>query len=302
MPSVPAKLAVLASLDRPKTLSQILDQADLQRETARKAVHGLADEGLVTTHKDGRDLVVTPTSTSVPERARILVDDYPRRDWRDVFHGDRPALLHVVDHVGDPEIAAEVCDKARSTVYHALKKLGASGVVVKPDGEYGINPRIQALRDLLAGMDEARATHRLRQLGPEAHLVWHLGPELLVRAPPDVDAEGFEPAALSVFARYDVPLLHPDRVFLHASHRDLTAADHILLALLVDPPSLRNRSYAALAYEQAGHPQLDRKARIYGLEDVTDDLVRYVGAREDIEGFLPWSEHQEYREQYEVDS
>lgn len=149
-------------------------------------------------------------------------------------------------------------------------------------------------------MDEAQATHRLHQLDPEAHLVWHLGPELLVRAPPDVDAEGFEPAALSVFNRYDVPLLHPDRVYLHASHRDLTAADHILLALIADRQSATNRSYAALVYEQAGHPRLDRRARIYGLEDLADDLVRYVEAREDIEGFLPWSEHEEYREQYEV--
>lgn len=300
MPLPPAQLATLASLGEPKTTSGLARENGRPYETVYKAVRDLEKRGVITTHREGRALVATPRSLALSSLARSLIFDFPRQDWGRVFHGDRPMLLHVLDVTHDPELAAEMCGKSRSLVYHAIKTHAERGLLVGKAGRYSLNPRIQPLRELLGEMDRVGADHRLHGIDPEARRIWSLGPEILYATTQDEAPSGTQPAALSSFPAYGLDLITGDRAYRVVIKRELDAADAILQTLLVEPTSRINRSYAALLFEKAKPANLERKAMIYGLEKEALDLARFVMERAKIDGFLPWAEHERYRRQYEV--
>ncbi len=300
MPVPPAQLSVLVSLEEPKRLTQIAEENALQQGTARKAVKTLEEQGVVETHKEAGHLVVACTSKALPPLARALIFDQPRSDWDRVLHGDRPTVLHVLDRVNHPALTAEVCDKTRRAIYHAIETHAPRGLLVETENGYRINPRLSALREFLSELTRTTAHHRTSRIDRDAGLIWHLGPELLLRSPNDLEGETIRPGALSRFGLYDVPLMTGQRSYYYVSTRELDAADAILQALLVDPESRIHRSYAALVYEKTRPDNLDHKARIYGLRDEAEQLAEYVERREQVGRFLPWEEHDRYRRQYGV--
>lgn len=300
VPVPPTKLVLLVGLDEPRQLTQLAEDNGLQLGTARKALNVLEEQGLVATHKEDGNLVASCTANAIPALARSVLFDQPRRDWRKAFHGDRPMLLHVLDQVHHPELTARVCDKSRRAVYYAIETHASRGLLVETEDGYQINPRLASFRELLTEMAKTTAHHRTRQLDPDARLLWHLGPELLLRSNRDLESDDVHPGALSRFAEYGVPLMSGESSYVYVATRELDASDAILQALLVDPESRVNRSYAALVYERTQPDNLEHKARIYGLQEEARKLVEYVETREQLEGFLPWGEHDRYREQYGV--
>ncbi len=300
MPDPPAQLSILASLDSPKEITALAEANELPHRTAHQAVEVLEDKGIVTSHKEGRERIVTPASKALPGLARALLFDIPRDDWDRILHGDRPMQLHVLDRVGHARLIAEVCSKGRSTLYRTVEILGPAGVLVKRDGRWCINPRIGQLREFVAELARVQAHHRMGELDPTATLVWHVGPELLLRSTHDLESPHVHRGALSAFAEHGAELFLGTGTYYYAATRELDVADTILQGLLIEPESRINRSYCALLYEQEQPEDLEHKAAIYGLETEARDLVAYVETHEATEGFLPWDEHDRYRRQYGV--
>lgn len=300
MPAPPAQLALLASLAEAKGVTALARENGLPYEAAYKAVRQLEKRGILSTHREGKTLVASSRSPLAPSLARAVIFDFPQQDWSRVFHGDRPTLLRVLDKVGDPELAAEVSGKSRSLVYYAIKTHAPRGLLVRKDGEYSINPRIAPLRKLLEELDRVEAAQRLHEIDPEARLVWSLGPEILFASDKRHFPAKVQLAALSRFDEYGVSLVTGDIAYHCATKRSLDAADAILQALLIDPESKINRAYCAILFEKTKPPTLERKARIYGLVDEARDLVHYVSTHEPVDGFLPWRDHERYRQQYGV--
>lgn len=298
----PSHLAVLAHLDQPQPVSELAAATRLPLDTVYKAVRTLQQDGVLATHREGRQLVATCTSKPLPSLARALLHDYARSDWSLVLHGDRPTVLHVLNRVRRPELAAEVCGKARSTIYHTTKALGPRGILVRKRGGYVLNPRLGPLRLYLDELAEAKAHHRASALDPAATLLWFLGPELLLRSRKELRGQDVHVGALSAFAEHDVELFTGDAAYYHVATRRLDVADAILQGLLVDPESQINRSYGALVYEKERPDSLLGKAPIYGLEREAEALIRYVTTHEPGDLFLPWREHQRYRSLYGVRS
>lgn len=300
MPAPPAQLAILASLGEPQAVRALAQANGFPYDTAYKAVRELEKRGIIATHREGRALVAASRSALAPPLARSLVFDHPRSDWSQVFHGDRPTLLHVLDVVGAPELTAEVCGKSRSLVYHAIKTHAPRGLLVRKDDSYSIHPRLATLRSLLEELDRTAAAHRLHELDPDATPTWSLGPELLFASKKRFAEKQVHLGALSRFSRYGLSFITGQTTYYFVSKRKLDAADAILQALLVDPESRVNHSYCALLLEKTEPRELLRKSRIYGLSEEARALQRYVETHEAAGRFLPWREHERYREQYGV--
>lgn len=295
----PAQLAILASLTEPKGVSVLASENGLPYEAAYKAVRESEKRGVVATHREGRALVASCRSALAPQLARSLILDYPRQDWGRVFHGQRPTLLRVLDQVGEPELTAEVCGKSRSLVYHAIKTHAPRALLIRKGGTYAVNPRLTVLRSLLEELDRVEAAHRLHEIEPDARIVWSLGPEILFASRKRLASPRAQLAALSRFGEYGIDLIMGEATTYCVTKRRLDAADAILQTL-IGPGSSINRSYCALLYEKAKPADFERKSKIYGLEAEARALVRYVQTHEAPEGFLPWREHEEYREQYKL--
>lgn len=295
-----AKLALLAALATADSVAEISEATGYDPTRIRRVSSQLADQGLVTKRKRGREVEIAPASRSLASHARELVEDFPNQDWGTILHGDRPLVLHVLDHVGRVRETAEVVGQTPSGVRYTAKSLGQRGILVQPDGEYRFHPRHRALRGFVDEWAKHRAHHRVEGLDPSGYVLWYLGPEVLFKSDEDdLDGDDVHPGAVSAFHAYGVPLI-TGSYYYFVSERDLDAADAILQCLVAEPDSPVHRSYCALVYEKALPENLVRKARIYGLEEEARALRTYVREQEAPDGFLPWDEHDEYRRQYEV--
>lgn len=302
MAGPPLQLAVLASLETPRSVKELAEANELPYQGVYKAVRELTDRGVVTSHREGKELVVEVAAPAVPGLARTLLLDQRRKDWCRIFHGDRPIVLHVLDRTGDAGLTAEICAKTTRAVHYTIRDLGPAGVLVKPGGRYRINPVLHALKALAAELATVEGLRRLRAVDPNARPLWSLGPEVLFRSDEDLDQAGVHVAALSAFAAYDVPLVTMRGGYYYLAQRALDVADAILQGFLVAPGNKIHRSYCALVYEKHRPKNLAKKAPIYGLEEEAQALLRYVDGDPHDPGdvFLPWHAHQRYREQYGV--
>lgn len=300
MPTPPPQLAVLASLGEPRTVRQLAEANALPYQGVYKAVEELVRRGILTSHREGKDLVVEAAPPAVPGLARSLLLDHSRQDWRHVFRGSRPVLLYVLDRVGDPKLAAYVCDKTPRAVYYTIRSLGARGLLVKRHGRYAINPGLPSLKALLEELAKVESLTRLRDVDPKARALWSLGPEVLFKSEEGLNTPRVHIAALSAFARFGVPLVIMHSRYYYLASRPLDVADAILQGFLVEPESRTNRTYCALVYEKHRPKNLVTKARIYGLHEQAEALIRYVDDHEPADLFLPWREYDRYRRQYGV--
>jgi hypothetical protein len=272
----------------------------LPYQAVYKAVQELLERGILRGHREGKDLVVEAAVPAVPGLARGLLLDHPRQVWGRVFHGDRPIVLHVLDRIGEPALTAHVCGKTPRAVYYTIRSLGPRGLIVKRGGQYAINPQLHSLKAMLEELAKAEGRRRLRDVDAEAWPLWTLGREVLFKSEAKLSGSGVHIAALSAFAKYSVPLVIMHGSYYYLASRPLGVADAILQGLLVEPESRTNRSYCALVFEKRRPGDLLKKARIYGLGDQAEALIRYVDQHEPGNLFLPWRDHARYRRQYGV--
>lgn len=295
-----AKLALLAELDTAKSISALSDATGYSPIRVRRVVHDLADKGLVTKHKTGREIEVQAASKPISSKARSLLNEFPDQEWGRVLHGDRALVLHVLDQVGRLRPTAGVVGQTPRGVGYTAKSLAERGILVREDSEYRLHPRHHVLGEFLEEYVRVRAHHIVGELDPDARVIWYLGPEVLFRSDEaDLARDDLQLAALSAFPTFGVDLVTQAHHYI-LSRRELGVADAILQGLLVEPGNRINRSYCALVYEKTLPDDLVRKARIYDLEDEARRLRAYVRERKAFEGFLPWEEHERYRDQYGV--
>jgi DNA-binding transcriptional ArsR family regulator len=290
----------LASLDEPTRVQEIADDNGLPYQTVYTAAQKLEDQGIVTSRKEGRQRILSPASPTLPGLAQTLLFDHAREDWDQVFRGDRPVVLHVLHRVGRPSLVADVVDKAERTIHHAIETHAPRGLLVKDGEDYRINPRLGALVEMLEEWAKLRSHNLLPTVAPGGRMVWTLGPEFLFQASDPPREDTIQVGALSRFAQYGIDLMMPGPTYYYRAHRDLDVADAILQALLVEPESKRERSYAALLYEQEQPENLTIKAHIYRLEEQARAIRRYVETHEPDGVVRPWDGHDRFREQYGV--
>jgi DNA-binding transcriptional ArsR family regulator len=300
VPVPPTRLAILASLDEPTRVQEIVDDNGLPYQTVYTAAQELEDQGIVTSRKEGRQRILSSASPNLPGLTQTLLFDHSREDWNQVFRGDRPVVLHVLHRVGRPSLVADIVDKAERTIHHAIETHAPRGLLVKDGEDYQINPRLGALVEMLEEWAKLRSHNLLQEVAPGGRMVWTLGPEFLFQAGETPGEDPIHAGALSRFAEYGIDLMMPGPTYYYRAHRELDVADAILQALLVEPESKRERSYAALLYELEQPEDLAFKAHIYGLEQQSRAIRRYVETHETDGFFLPWDEHNRFREQYGV--
>lgn len=295
----PGQLIALASLGDAKSTLQLANDNETPYPSMHKAVRGLEKSGFVRTKRQGRMLWVSAVSPELPALARALMSEAPRQDWRNVFRGSRPYFLDALDRTGSPELAAEMTSKARSSAYHAIKAHSEQGILVKQDGRYSINPRLQHLRRFLRKASLYHAYAQVHDVDPDATILWAGGPEALFASRKGLESSNVQEGGLSAFHRFGIDLIEPELRHYFLGTRRLDAADAILQALLASPASTVTKSYCALLYETQRPSTLDAKAVLYGLEPEAKLLRKYVDTHK-APGFMGWDQHERYREQYGV--
>lgn len=311
MPAPPEQLRALASLDSEKSVRRLAQDNGSPYPSMQKAVNTLEKVGLVTTIRQGRERLVKPASTQLASLARALIMDAPRQDWRSIFRGERLVLLHVLDRVRDPALVAEVCNVARTTVYHAIRTLAPSGLLLKDGNGYRVNSRLVEFRAFLLEWNTVRSTKAIHDLDPQATGMWRLGPELMFRSRNPVVAPHVHLGAFSAMAQLGAPIVEKtEATTYYVSRRPLTASDAVLQAMVMEgnntaeatlPPAKSVRAQWTAFIEahvpRDSYPDLQQRAKIYGKVSEVQDILTYL-RNHDAAGFLAWPEYERIRQQF----
>lgn len=286
-------LAVLAA-SAGDSIRDVAMQHQVSYAQAYGAVQALSSEGLVRIQREGKRALLSPGSPAIGALAAALLrKDHPA--WPHVFHGDRVLLLHALHRLHDIPLAALVTGYARSSAYQAVRQLAEKGILLHKRGQYQVHRQHADLADFVEEWTRLRAQHLARELHPEARVLHHVGPEVLFRAPGEL--EGAQPAGLAAFGLHGIDIRPADPRPHALAVRSLGAGDHLCQALKASPVDPITRSYAALLWERI-RPELEGPARIYGVTSEAHAVRRYVEERQDQDGFLPWREHERYRGMY----
>jgi hypothetical protein len=80
----------------------------------------------------------------------------------------------------------------------------------------------------VAELAEVQAHHRVSELDPTSTLVWHVGPELLLRRAHELEGPHVHLGALSAFVGHGGERVLGEGTYYYAATRELEAADAIL--------------------------------------------------------------------------
>jgi hypothetical protein len=160
--------------------------------------------------------------------------------------------------------------------------------------KYSVSPRFQSLADFVIEFRHYLNEKITTEFASDGVILWESNHEIIVESKRNREADGFQLTAVSLFARFEIPLLAGTSYFFYSPRRKkLRLEDAILHALLLPDRSIlpillvwkKNRQEISLPYTE-------RQAERYGASDRVQKTVRYFETRgaERPEGFPPWDE------------
>ncbi|WEL18783.1 Transcriptional regulator, contains HTH domain [Halorhabdus sp. SVX81] len=301
------ELAVLATVDRGDTISELASKLDHSESYLSRAVGDLAQNGLVYTERDGRRKRVVPSDARAVEIYQDLVRQHSHIDFAELLTGKAIEVLYYLDQPRTVSEIATRSDNYRNTVNRVLKRFRDRGLVGTDDGRYDFNADFDRLQEFARELVHHLHRQRLESVAPQGTILWEDYDEFLAQAETEIDAEGFQETGLARFAAFDLQfLLTSHRYYRFSTELDeVSPAELCCHTLLIDDGS-RHRSYCLLllSHVDVDEEDLRDQAAKYDLEAEIDALLRYIetqGEVKDDDRLPEWDEFQELAADYEVD-
>ncbi|ACV12208.1 conserved hypothetical protein [Halorhabdus utahensis DSM 12940] len=302
------ELAVLATVDRGDTISQLATKLDHSESYLSRAVGDLAQNGLVYTERDGRRKRVVPSDARAVEIYQDLVRQHSHIDFSELLTGKAIEVLYYIDQPRTVSDIADRSDNYRNTVNRVLKRFRDRGLVGTDDGRYDFNADFDRLQEFARELVHHLHRQRLESVAPQGTILWEDYDEFLAQAETEIDAEGFQETGLARFAAFDLQFLLTDHRYYRFSTEldEVSPAELCCHTLLIDDGS-RHRSYCLLLLSHVDvdvdEEDLRDQAAKYDLADKIDALLRYLETNGvvDDDRLPEWDEFQGLAADYEVD-
>ncbi|WP_144927921.1 MarR family transcriptional regulator [Halorubrum salsamenti] len=300
------ELAVLATVDRGDTISELATKLDHSESYLSRAVADLVEKGLVYTERDGRQKRVVPSDARAVELYQDLVRQHSHIDFPELLTGKTLEVLYYLDH---PRTVSEIADRSdnyRNTVNRVLKRFRDRGLVGTADGRYEFNADFDRLHEFARELTHHFHRQRLESVAPKGTILWEDYNEFLAQTETEIDAERFYETGLPRFAAFDLQfLLTGHRYYVYSEELDaISPAELCCHTLLIDNGS-RYRSYCLLllSHVDVDEDNLRTRSAKYDLEDEINALLRYLETHGEIQDDrLPeWDEFQKLVADYEID-
>jgi len=300
------ELAVLATVDRGDTISELASKLDHSESYLSRAVADLAQNGFVYTERDGRRKRVVPSDARAVEIYQDLVRQHSHIDFAELLTGKALEVLYYLDQPRTVSEIATRSDNYRNTVNRVLKRFRDRGLVGTDDGRYDFNADFDRLQEFARELVHHLHRQRLESVAPQGTILWEDYDEFLAQAETEIDAEGFQETGLARFAAFDLQfLLTSHRYYRFSTELDeVSPAELCCHTLLIDDGS-RHRSYCLLllSHVDVDEEDLRDQAAKYDLADKIDALLRYLETNGvvDDDRLPEWDEFQGLAADYEVD-
>ncbi|WP_245526282.1 helix-turn-helix domain-containing protein [Methanohalophilus mahii] len=226
----------------------------------------------------------------------ILIE-YPRLPLNNILTSSALTILAVLNNSCSISDIATKTGLNRKTVAYTIGQLAKYGIVLQENKKYFFSKRHSLIRSFVDNYWKYRTNKTLKEISPNAVLLWQRGPEILFKIDNDfidsdkpVKKESIHPTAMNIFPKYGLKVIS-DLGYYFYSKRDLKAEDYVIHTLLIDPYSPIYNSYALALYSKTGSTELVKFGKLYDMEDHTKTLQEYLRIKEKNSSFLlPWNE------------
>ncbi|MBX0287974.1 helix-turn-helix domain-containing protein [Halomicroarcula sp. F28] len=300
------EVRVLTGLRGEQTVSELAANLDRSLSYTSELVDQLETSGLVETRRQGKTKQIRLSDAKALELLAALTQQYSHIDWPELLSGAALRVCYFLDTQQTVTDLARRTDVHRSTVHRALSPLQHRGIVYQTDnGAYTLNDGFEQLSAFAREL--AHHVHRqtVEQQANTYTILWESLDEFLVQTTTEITEEQFIPTGPDQFQRYDLPLLARDRrYYLYSETMSELSPEILCCHMLVIDSGARAQSYCLLLLSHASidRDELRAQAAKYGVDDVVDELCRYLDTSGDQRtSRLPeWKDFQELAEEYEV--
>ncbi|ADE35635.1 hypothetical protein Mmah_0099 [Methanohalophilus mahii DSM 5219] len=290
-------IEIFKHLTHPKTVSEISTLLKLDHSTISKSINSLVESGLVVRRKQGRYTYVTRSESLHSRSLKDILIEYPRLPLNNILTSSALTILAVLNNSCSISDIATKTGLNRKTVAYTIGQLAKYGIVLQENKKYFFSKRHSLIRSFVDNYWKYRTNKTLKEISPNAVLLWQRGPEILFKIDNDfidsdkpVKKESIHPTAMNIFPKYGLKVIS-DLGYYFYSKRDLKAEDYVIHTLLIDPYSPIYNSYALALYSKTGSTELVKFGKLYDMEDHTKTLQEYLRIKEKNSSFLlPWNE------------
>ncbi len=279
------------------SVSEIGAQLQSLRPQVSRVVKSLERKGFVRTEKTGLSKTLYLSDAKHANDWRSLVLEFSHMPFDELLSGAALEVLSTVSclKLRNRKEIAECSLVSEAAVAKVLERLKQVGIVQKKNSVYGLSPRFNTLRDLVAGFRHYLSQRTALQFASDAVVLWSCGNEFIIETTgKSSEEQGFLLTGPSAFGTFGIPLIAPTYYFFHSPFaKKLRLEDSILHSLFLENRSMlpillvwkKNEKRLDMAY-------LEKQGEKYGADRLLDEITSYfrLEGRTRAPAFPPWNE------------
>src|SRR5436190_16633847 len=205
--------------DRTKaTVSEIAAELQALRPQVSRVVRSLEEKGFVRIQKMGLSKTVYLSDTKHANDWRSLVLEFSHVPFDKLLSGVALDVLSTISclKLRNRKEIAENSLVSEAAVAMTLERLKQVGIVQKKDSLYGLSPRFNTLRGLVAEFRLFLSQRTALEFASDAVVPWSCGNEFIIETKKSNVERGFLLTGPSAFGEFGIPLIVPTYYFFHS--------------------------------------------------------------------------------------
>ncbi|WP_297070623.1 winged helix-turn-helix domain-containing protein [Thermococcus sp.] len=299
-----AELRILPALHKPTSLKELSAQLGLSRARLSVIAKSLEEKGLVERRREGREIVLYPSSARALEVYHELSLKFPHIDFTPLLAGRNLKVIGGMA-VEKPRPAWEIALRAnmnRYTVHHVLAKLMESLIVGKNKEGYFITKRFSLIRDFVDEYFHLQNSIKAKRFSGDALVVWSGVNEFILatRSFKGTAWGSFQLTGLSRFGDFGLNIVSAGVYHYYWPSEGITLEEAAVHALTTTEPGARELLYIITLLRTKGFSvaKLRRLALKFDVLEIVEEIIEYLNGGEKGYPFPSLEEVEELYRQY----
>ncbi len=294
-----AQLRIFNALNQPKIVSEIANDLGVSVSTISEQIDDLVWNGLVEKKRIGKSVEVKRSENMHAQILNEIYNEFTHLPVDKILSHSSLNILALLNMSRSLKHIALATGLSRTQTYHAIKRMGKYGIIIKRDGNYEMNPSHSKIREFVEAYF-AYANHKVaRELSRDAIILWQRGNEFLFKTKEEIK-NGMKETAITKFPSFGIKMISETRYYFY-SKREIDNSDILMHAILIDPKSQIYNAYACIFYQKVKPKNLFEKAEIYDIRGHVELLIKYLKTKgRNVNFFMPWEEYESLARDYGV--
>ncbi len=298
-----AELRVLSALHGPATLKELSGQLGVSRSRLSIIARSLEQKDLIKRQKDGKEILLIPSSSKPLELFHELLTRFPHVDFISLLAGRKLKVIGGMA-VEEPRPVWEISLRSnvnRYTVHHVLTELMERLIVGKNERGYFIAERFSLVKEFADEYFRLQNSIKAKSFSHDSVVLWSGVNEFILATGSfkGLAVDSFQLTGLSRFSSYGLGLISSGVYHYYWPSREITLEEVIVHTLAVGVGA-RELLYVVTILKARGfNAELLRRLAIkFDVLGAVDEIIEYLGGKEKGYPFPSGDEVEELCRQY----